>query len=58
VAIVIVALAIVLYALASSRLSQTWASGALIFTVIGVVIGPVGLGILEGRRIVSPSRRS
>jgi NhaP-type Na+/H+ or K+/H+ antiporter len=46
--LVVVALAIVGYAVVSKRLSSTPLSGPLIFMVIGVLIGPSALALIHG----------
>jgi sodium/hydrogen antiporter len=46
--LIVVSLAIVVYAVVSKRLSSTPLSAPLIFMVIGVVIGPSGLSVIHG----------
>ncbi len=44
----VVSLAIVAYALVSKRLASTPVTGPMIFMVVGVLLGPAVLGVIEG----------
>lgn len=47
-ALIIVSLSVVAYALVSRRLASTPVTGAMIFMVLGVLLGPSGLEVIHG----------
>ena len=47
-ALIVIAFAVVAYALVSERLATTPVSAAMLFMLLGVVIGPAGLGLIGG----------
>ncbi len=47
-ALILIALSVVAYALVSRRLASTPVTGAMIFMVIGVLLGPSALDVIHG----------
>ena len=46
------------YALVSARLSRTIVSGPMVFVAVGLVLGPLGLGLLTLSKDAKPVRES
>ncbi|MGH2636892.1 MAG: cation:proton antiporter [Actinomycetota bacterium] len=49
-ALILVSLSVLAYALFSRRLASTPVTGAMIFMVLGVTFGPAGFGVIEGAK--------
>ena len=45
--IAILALFVLVYSSVAGRVERSWLSGPIVFTVFGLIIGPVGLDLLS-----------